>query len=45
MYHWHAANNTVTRFDNFTITAIPEPGTLMLVGIAMGSIFFLRRRR
>ena len=32
-------------FDNFVVTAIPEPGTLVLVGIALGSLLFFRRRR
>ncbi|MCC5842627.1 MAG: PEP-CTERM sorting domain-containing protein [Verrucomicrobia bacterium] len=29
----------------FTVTAIPEPGTLALVGIALGSLLLFRRRR
>lgn len=37
--------NTSMRFDTFTITAIPEPGTLVLVGIALVSAFALKRRR
>jgi len=34
-------------FDDMTvtITAIPEPGTLALVGIALGSLLLFRRRR
>ncbi len=31
--------------DNFTITAIPEPGTLVLVGVALGSLLLFRRRK
>ncbi|MCC5849070.1 MAG: PEP-CTERM sorting domain-containing protein [Verrucomicrobia bacterium] len=36
---------TFNAIDNATITAIPEPGTLVLVGIALGSLFLFRRRR
>jgi hypothetical protein len=35
----------VINVDNFSIVAIPEPGTLALVGLALGSLAFLRRRR
>lgn len=31
--------------DNFSITAIPEPGSLALVGIALGTLLVFRRRR
>ncbi|MCC5844465.1 MAG: PEP-CTERM sorting domain-containing protein [Verrucomicrobia bacterium] len=39
-----------TTTSNFTVqdlqvTAIPEPGTLVLVGIALGSLLLLRRRK
>lgn len=44
VYHWHT-NNSATRFDDFTIVAIPEPGTLVLFGIAVGSVFLFRRRK
>jgi hypothetical protein len=30
---------------DFTVTVIPEPGTLVLVGIALGSLLLFRRRR
>jgi hypothetical protein len=32
------------RLDNVSVTAIPEPGTLALVGIALGSLMLFRRR-
>ena len=35
---------TLNAIDDVTITAIPEPGTLMLVGIAIGSLLCFRRR-
>ncbi len=35
---------SVELVDDITITAIPEPGTLVLVGIALGSLLFFRRR-
>lgn len=41
-------NNTgsnIAAFDNFSVAAIPEPGTLALVGIALGSLLLFRRRR
>ena len=44
VYHWHSADFVATRFDDFTVTAIPEPGTLVLVGIALGSLLFFRRK-
>jgi len=28
-----------------SVTAIPEPGTLVLVGIALGSLLLFRRRK
>jgi hypothetical protein len=31
--------------DNFAITAIPEPGSLALVGLALGALLMFRRRR
>lgn len=33
------------RVDNFGVTVIPEPGTLALVAMALGSLLFFRRRR
>ncbi len=33
-----------TNIDNIALTAIPEPGTLALVGIALGSLLLFRRR-
>ena len=41
-------NNTgsnIAAFDNFSVVAIPEPGTLVLVGVALGSLLLFRRRR
>ena len=35
----------VTGVDFFSVSAIPEPGTLMLVGIALGSLLLFRRRK
>lgn len=35
---------SVQLVDNTTITVIPEPGTLVLVGIALGGLFVFRRR-
>ena len=43
VYHWHSADFVSTRFDDFTVTAIPEPGTLVL--IALGCLLILRRFR
>jgi hypothetical protein len=37
------SNNNSATFDNISI-AIPEPGTLALVGIALGSLLVFRRR-
>jgi hypothetical protein len=31
--------------DNLSVTAIPEPGTLALLGIALGSLLLFRRRK
>lgn len=46
MYHWHSVINTATRFDDFTITAIPEPSTYAaLIGLlALGLVAWRRRR-
>ena len=32
-------------FESFQVVAIPEPGTLLLVGIALGSLLLFRRKR
>nr|MDA3873121.1 PEP-CTERM sorting domain-containing protein [Kiritimatiellia bacterium] len=32
-------------WDDVTVTAVPEPGTLMLVGISLLSLFMLRKRK
>jgi hypothetical protein len=39
-------NRSITmEIDNLVVTAIPEPGTLALVGIALGSLLLFRRRK
>lgn len=38
-------NTAWARIDNVELTVIPEPGTLVLVGIALGSLLLFRRRR
>lgn len=39
-------NNTPRfRVDSYSVMVIPEPGTLALVGIALGSLLLFRRRR
>jgi len=43
--NWDAANHTYIDIDNISITAIPEPSTLVLLGIALGSMWFFRRRK
>ena len=40
-----ANNGTYLGIDDLTVTAIPEPGTLALVAIALGSLALFRRRR
>ena len=37
--------NTSADYQIDNVIAIPEPGTLVLVGIALGSLLFFRRRR
>jgi len=48
-YHGLATRNQGLDFDiqsfNITQTAIPEPSTLALLGVALGWIFCMRRRR
>ncbi|MCC5846457.1 MAG: PEP-CTERM sorting domain-containing protein [Verrucomicrobia bacterium] len=39
------SGSNITAFDNFSVVAIPEPGTLVLLGIALGSLLLFRRRR
>jgi hypothetical protein len=39
------SGSNIAAFDNFTVVAIPEPGTLALMGIALGSLLLFRRRR
>lgn len=36
--------DSIRTVDNVTITVVPEPGTLVLVGIALGSLMLFRRR-
>ncbi|MCC5849775.1 MAG: PEP-CTERM sorting domain-containing protein [Verrucomicrobia bacterium] len=40
-----AGANQTTRVDDFTVTAIPEPGTLVLLGISLGALALFRRRK
>lgn len=40
-----SGSNSQYRIDNIAVTAIPEPGTLVLFGIAVGSVFLFRRRK
>jgi hypothetical protein len=46
-YGLDAANNTVWAVlnHNSTFAIVPEPGTITLVGIGLGSLFALRSRR
>ncbi|MCC5844166.1 MAG: PEP-CTERM sorting domain-containing protein [Verrucomicrobia bacterium] len=41
--NWSTSHRT--NIDNIALTAIPEPGTLALVGIALGSLLLFRRRK
>lgn len=43
VYHWNSTNWESTRFDNFTVVAIPEPASLGL--LALGSLVAVSRRR
>lgn len=41
-----AANGGTSRFSNFEVTAIPEPGTIVMVGIlGLAALIGLRRRK
>ena len=40
-----ANNGTYLGIDDLSVAAIPEPGTLALVAIALGSLAFFRRRK
>ena len=37
--------NGRTELESFSVSVIPEPGTLVLLGIALGSLLVFRRRR
>jgi hypothetical protein len=39
------SGSPITAFDNFSVAAIPEPGTLALFGIALGTLAIFRRRK
>ncbi|MGF1679560.1 MAG: PEP-CTERM sorting domain-containing protein, partial [Candidatus Methylacidiphilales bacterium] len=39
-----AGSATIT-MDNFNITAIPEPSSMMLIGLGMGALYLVRRKR
>ena len=41
---WSAGVGTI-QFDNFSITAIPEPSTWLAGALALGAIGFMRARR
>jgi hypothetical protein len=38
-------DGTASMIDNLSVTAIPEPGTLALFGLALGALAVIRRRR
>jgi hypothetical protein len=40
----YANDGTLTGITSGSGTAVPEPGTLLLVGIGLGGLFLLRRR-
>ena len=47
-FRWDAAvgnNGNIAAVNDFSVTAIPEPGTLVLLGIALGTLAIFRRRR
>ncbi len=45
-YGWFASNELgVLAFDNASMSVVPEPGSVVLLGLAMGSCFVVRRRR
>lgn len=45
IYLANTDSQNMWHFNNFEVIAIPEPGTLVLVGIALGSLLLFRRRR
>ncbi|MCC5850669.1 MAG: PEP-CTERM sorting domain-containing protein [Verrucomicrobia bacterium] len=47
-FRWDAAvgnNGNIASINDFSVTAIPEPGTLALLGIALGTLALFRNRR
>ena len=46
LYVWGGSDGTqVTRFDNITVNAVPENGTICLLGLGLGGLAASRRRR
>jgi hypothetical protein len=45
LYSNQNGGNRRLYINQFEAVMVPEPGTLVLVGIALGSVFFFRRRR
>lgn len=42
---WQTANNVDVTWDQASMVIIPEPGTLVLVGIVLGSLLLFRRKK
>jgi hypothetical protein len=45
LYFTTTSGNGDMRYDNITVTAIPEPSTLAFIGLGLGALALLRRRQ
>lgn len=45
LYYWDTTGGDNTQYITANVTAVPEPGSLVLIATGLGAVAFIRRRR